>query len=274
MGSGARMTVVVTRSEAGDGPLTSMLEDRGARVLHWPTVRHDAPIDPSPLEYALTKLENYSWIVFGSPRTVAAVLRRQPVLPPALRVAAVGASTSASLEAAGWPVHLVPNAFTAEALVEAFGRAHCSEARVLFPAGDIARPTINQGLVGAGFRVDQVVAYSTVEVELDRQTCLTQVDQCQPGVVTFASPSAARSLHRTLGAEHFNRVLTAAPAIAIGPVTARALEEIGCPPAGIAHKHTLSGLVDAVETTVDRLQKTSRRLHNAVPNPSPPSSSP
>ncbi len=270
----AKMTVVVTRSEAGDGPLTSMLEDRGARVLRWPTVRHEPPIDSAPLERQLGRLEEFDWIVFSSPRTVEAVIRRQPVLPPALRVAAVGASTSASLEAAGWPVDLVPDAFTAEALVEAFRRMRCPEARVLFPASNIARSTIRKGLRVLGLEVDQVVAYRTVEAGLDRQACLMQVDQYHPDVVTFASPSAAEALHRAFGAEHFDRILAGAPAIAIGPVTAHTLEALGCPPAGIAQKHTLSGLVDAVETTVDRLKNTPRRPHNAVPNPSPPPSSP
>ena len=260
MKAGKRLTVVVTRCEAGEGPLTSMLEDRGFNVVHWPTIRFEAPVDPLPLEQALNGLKDYSWIVFSSPRSVEAVVSRRPDLPAGPQVAAIGASTAAALDQAGWPVHLTPEAFTADALVEAFGNHDCSAVPVLFPASDIARSTINRGLVALGFKVHQVVAYRTVEVKLDRQICLDDVDRHRPNFVTFASPSAAVALHRALGVEDFQRVLIGAPAVAVGPVTAQALEELGCPPAEVAPIQTLSGLVDAVEKAADRMENPPRRL--------------
>lgn len=260
MEAGKRLTVVVTRCEAGKGPLTSMLEDRGFHVLHWPTIRFEEPVDPLPLEQALIGLENFSWIVFSSPRSVDAVVRRRPDFPPGPQVAAIGTSTAAALDQAGWPVHLMPENFTADALVDAFGSHRSSEVPVFFPASDIARSTINRGLVALGFEVHQVVAYRTVEVELDRQICLDDVDRHRPSFVTFASPSAAVALHRALGVEDFQRVLAGTPAVAVGPVTARALDELGCPPVEVAPIQTLSGLVDAVEKVADRLENPSRRL--------------
>lgn len=251
---GDRLTVVVTRCEAGQGPLTSLLEDRGFRVLHWPTIRFESPVDPKPLEYALNALEDFSWIVFSSPRSVEAVVQRRPDFPSDLQVAAIGTSTAAALDQAGWPVHLMPKDFTADALVEAFGSHQCSPVPVLFPASDIARPTINRGLVALGFTVHQVIAYRTVDVELDPKTCLDDIDRHRPRIVTFASPSAAVALQRALGVEDFRHMLAKAPAVAIGHVTARALENLGSPPLEVATIQTLSGLADAAEKAANRLK--------------------
>jgi uroporphyrinogen-III synthase len=59
--------------------------------------------------------------------------------------------------------------------------------------------------------------------------------------VTFASPSAVIELESALGKEDFTRLLATAPAVAIGPTTARALKERGCA-AALAESATLRGL--------------------------------
>jgi len=59
--------------------------------------------------------------------------------------------------------------------------------------------------------------------------------------VTFASPSAVDELEHALGKEAFDRLLSAAAAVAIGPTTARALTDRGHTPA-LAESATLQGL--------------------------------
>lgn len=254
MGPGSCFSVIVTRSESGRGPLTTLLQARGARVVHWPTVRHESPEDPAPFHRALENIDAYDWIVFTSPRAVKAVIQQRFSPPKRIQVAAVGGATSEALAGVGWPTHLVPENGTGKSLVEAFERLHTSRGRVFFPASSIARPTVRQGLETLGFQVDQVVAYRTIEAGLDRQTCLTAVRENCPDIITFASPSAVEALHQVFGTSDFNRILAGTPAVAIGPVTAEALDNLGCPPVAIAQPHTLSGLADAVVETVDRLK--------------------
>jgi uroporphyrinogen-III synthase len=74
--------VVVTRSEAADGPLSSELRNLGLPVLLWPAVTVEMA-ETGPLEEALGRATSFDWIVFASRHAVAAVTRVRPSLAPA-----------------------------------------------------------------------------------------------------------------------------------------------------------------------------------------------
>jgi uroporphyrinogen-III synthase len=214
-------------------------------------VRFAPPPDPARLERAMAGLNDYDWIVFSSPRAVAAVTGGGVRPPEGVRVAAVGESTAQALASEGWPVHLVPREAGGEHLVAAFADAGLAPgARVLFPASAIARPIIPDGLRGLGARVDQVVAYETVHATLDAAECLADVSAGRADAVTFASPSAVEGLRKVLD-QRFVGLFRRMPAIAIGATTSEALARAGVPPAAVADPSTLDGLVDAVVTVLN-----------------------
>lgn len=113
--------------------------------------------------------------------------------------------------------------------------------KVLFPASSRALPTIAAGLTQLGAKVVQVEAYRTEPAALDVEDCKARIERGGIGAVTFASPSAVIELERSLGKEHFDRLLDGAKAVAIGPTTARALAERGRAPV-LAESATLRGL--------------------------------
>jgi len=162
-------TVVVTRDEGADGPLTSELEGRGAQVLHWPTVRISPPENTTRLDAALESLGGYDWIVFTSARAVTAVFERLPaprVLPSSLRIAAVGPGTSLALRDAGWCPEVEPEDHSSIALVRALASRGVAGGHVLFPASSLAGRALVEGLSEEGASVDDVVAYRTVRLPL------------------------------------------------------------------------------------------------------------
>jgi uroporphyrinogen-III synthase len=249
-GSPEGFGAVVTRPEKRDGPLSTLLEKRGATVFLWPTFSIESPEDLESINDFLGDLTGYNWIVFASPRAVEAVSAiTQP--PPAessggLRIAAVGGSTARALEENGWPVHFIPESYSGEALVKEFGeRDWARGAKILFPAGSIARETIPEGLRQLGAHLDQVTVYVNKPAELDQQLCLQQIENGEIDVVTFASPSAVESLQFSLKESGFHLLKRSSEAVAIGPTTARALEETGWPPAATADPSTLEGLAEA-----------------------------
>jgi len=256
--------VVVTRAEARDGPLSSELRKLGLRVLLWPAVSV-AVVDNGPLEEALQRIGTFDWIVFASRYAVAAVTGRMATAPAGVRVAAVGQATARILRQRGWPVDLVPDEPNAAALVSSFAAfvfaagsketaadpAHAlptlqgrdgKGARILYPASSRALPTITAGLTQLGAQVLQVEAYRTgPAASLDVEECRSWIAREAVGAVTFASPSAVEELQRALGKEDFDRLLSTAPPVAIGPTTARALAERGRTPV-LAESATLHGL--------------------------------
>jgi uroporphyrinogen III methyltransferase/synthase len=234
-----------------------------------------------PLDEALRGIAHFDWIVFASRHAVAAVIERMPVMPANLRVAAVGQATAQVLRQRGWRVDLLPDEANAAALVSAFettapgrpgeavagkasgadaGRAarsgrpsepHAIDggpsgvtvrgAKILFPASSRALPTIAAGLTQLGAQVLQVEAYRTEGAALDVDECRSWIAREAIGAVTFASPSAVIELEHALGKEDFDRLLSYAPAVAIGPTTARELAEHGRV-AVLAESATLHGL--------------------------------
>lgn len=248
--------VVVTRAEAPDGALSSELSNLGLSVLLWPAVAVEMA-DRGPLEDALSRAASFDWIVFASRHAVAAVTQVLPTPPPGVRVAAVGQATAQVLRQRGWPVDMLPSDANAAALVEAFAATASTGlkgSRILFPASSRALPTIATGLTQLGAEVMQVEAYRTESsTALDVEDCRTWISRGSIGAVTFASPSAVDELEHALGKSDFDRLLSSATAVAIGPTTARALTDRGHTPA-LAESATLRGLAH----TTHRLMQTQK----------------
>lgn len=219
--------VVVTRDEPADGPLSRELRALGLSVLGWSVLSIGPAGDAQALERALHRLNQFEWLVFASQHAVAEVVRRVPVPPAFVNIAAVGVRTAQALRAAGWPVTLVPTQQTAQGLVAALRPRLTSGARVLFPAGSRSLPTLNQGLTAAGAEVTQVEAYSTQPAPLDVPACQEWVRRRAIGAVTFTSPSAVAELDRALGIRTFNELLDSATAITLGVSTGRSLASRG-----------------------------------------------
>ena len=264
-------SVVVTRAEDADGPLSTELKNLGLPVLLWPAVT-TTPADSGPLLAQLERIREFDWIVFASRHAVAAVTEHLPQPPQGLSIAAVGQATANVLTQRGWKVDLIPDEANAGALVAAFEARLAQRAqprehalpppadptphsahrplRALFPASSRALPTISAGLTQLGMQVIQVEAYQTDAASLDVTECKSSIAREDIGAVTFASPSAVIELERSLGKEDFDRLLTTAVAVAIGPTTARALADRGRPPV-LAESATLQGLA---QTTYRLLQ--------------------
>lgn len=248
--------VAVTRHEEEGGAWVTALADLGARVHLWTTIAFAPPEDPAPLWEALDRLGVFDWICFTSPRAVEAVVGRTGGAPEGVRVAAVGPATRAALEAVGWPVHRVGEPPTAEGLVAAFREAGDARgARVLFPASALARPTLAEGLRALGAEVHQVTAYRTVHPPLDGERCLREVGDGHVRAVTFTSPSSVEGLRKALGEEGFRALARSLPAAALGPTTARALEEMGWARVAVARVPTPEALAWAVVEVMGRTGK-------------------
>lgn len=242
---------MVTRPRDHSGELRRLLEDEGAEVLEVPTIRIVPLEDFGEVDRALERLREYSWVVFTSRNGVEAFCARMEARGRGredlahVRLAAIGPGTAQALERRGYRVHLAPQEYRAEALVEELVRRGVRGVRILIPRAQAARPVLPEGLRGAGAEVEVVPVYRTVLEASGSAGRLEAVLARGVDAVTFTSGSTVRAFVELVGPEGVQKVRGALVAC-IGPVTAAAARECGLSVDVVARVYTVGGLVDAL----------------------------
>ena len=243
--------IVVTRAREQAGALVQALEALGAEVVIAPAIRIEPLADLEPLRVALAEVGRYHWIVFTSQNAVEVVFEKLPAWGhtsphfATMRVAAIGPATGDALATRGVPVHVLPEGYVAESLVQAIaseGDLHGT--RVLIPQAEIARDTLAEGLRKLGADVKVIPVYRTVAALGDGATLAQEILAGLIDAVTFTSSSTVQSFVQSVGPEAASS--DRYRAAVIGPITAATARGFGLPVAIEANEHTAAGLVDAL----------------------------
>ena len=242
----------MTRPKEQDSTFIRLLEERGATVIRLPLLCIGPPPDERALRSACERIESFDWLVFTSAAGVAAVARlRQEIGGTRPQLAAVGPATARAIEATyGRSVHLVPGRYCGEELAAALlARAQRSDSILVVQAAD-AQPALVERLRAAERNVEAVAAYSTVPVRPpELEECIGRAD-----VITFASPSAVRSLVAAFGEGKAAARLRGKPIACIGPVTLREARRAGLQVEIVPASATAPSLVEALSSYWTRRQ--------------------
>jgi uroporphyrinogen-III synthase len=250
-------TVLLPRSPERAAALAGTLRAAGARVLVSPAIERAPVDDTAPVDdaHALLAEGAFAWVVVTSVNAIdelaASAARRGATLADVARTArwaAVGPATRRALEATGITVDLEPEENSARGLVTAFTAAsgHPADApalRVLVPQGDLAAPTMADGLRDLGLTPHVVTVYRTVAHDLAREV----VEAWRAGevdAVVLTSGSVAREVARQLGPRDD------VAAVAIGDPTARAARAVGLRLDAVADRPTDEALAAALTTVL------------------------
>ena len=248
--------VLVTRPREQAVELVNRLTILGADAIEAPLIRIEPPEDLGPLRDAAATADAFDWIVFTSTNAVNAFMKAllegdgdvRALKGP--RLCAVGTGTAEKLAQYGLKVDLVPGEFRSEALVSAIKAAgRVDGARVLLPRANIGREVVADQLRQAGAVVTDVVAYRTILNDTPRPGDPDVYKLLLEGridVVTFTSPSAARSFVKIYGAEPAADLLRHTVVAVIGPATAEVTRHLGLPVTLQPSTYTIAGLVDAI----------------------------
>lgn len=205
--------IVVTRAIPQAAPLVAAIEERGGEVVSLPLLEIlDAEDGGEALRDGLAGLTDGDWLVVLSPNGARRVVENAEaalLTPGACSIAVIASGTGAVLEAAGWTVHLRPDAASSEGLLETFDTITIS-GRVVIAQAEVGRTVLADGLRGRGIDVTTVAAYRNVMPELDPETVELAL---AADTVVFASPSAVDRY-----TEHVGTAPT--KALCIGGVTA------------------------------------------------------
>ncbi|MDF9875881.1 uroporphyrinogen-III synthase [Cellulosimicrobium cellulans] len=263
----AGRTVLVPRAPERAAGLAATLRDAGALVLVSPAIERARVEDTAPVDGAVARLAHgdFAWVVVTSVNAidelVASAARQGVDLGDAARQArwaAVGPATRRALEAVGIQVDLEPADNSARGLVAAFstfdpadqgstsadqGSTSRGRGLVLLPQGDLAAPTMHDGLHDLGYVPHVVTVYRTVTHALAPDVVAAwragEVD-----AVVLTSGSVAREVARQLGPRDD------VAGVAIGDPTARAARAVGLRLDAVAVRPTDPALAAALTTVL------------------------
>ena len=238
--------VLVTGSPNISQKLNDRLSSFGADVIVQPAIRITDPPNWDPVDAAIDRLDQYDWLVFPSSNGVDYLLRRLLGRCGDVRrlggakLAVVGSGTAERLRTYHLQADLVPPQFNAESLAGALA-GEAQGRRFLIVRADRGRQTLADELTAAGAKVDQLVAYCSMDVEEPQPEVTDALSADGIDWITVTSPATARSLVRLYG-----QVLRNARLASISPLTSAELTELGHKPAAEASPHTVDGVVDAI----------------------------
>ena len=147
----------------------------------------------------------------------------------------------------GLQAGVIPPTFTAQSLAETL-RPEASGKRFLLVLAEAAPTILSDGLESAGGQVTVAAAYSNRIPASSLQaiaSLFSNPGNC-PDAVTFTSASTAANLVALLEASGLT-LPAAVVRASIGPITSRALRDLGLPPHIQASESTIPALVAALE---------------------------
>ncbi|MFC0680245.1 uroporphyrinogen-III synthase [Lysobacter korlensis] len=234
--------VLVPRGGKWGDNVASVLRGHGAVPVIAPMINFAGSDDPAALSAALERLQagRYEWLVVTSATTVDVLVSQGTKVPAATKVAAVGETTAAALNLAGYTVDFVPERDnSARGLVKEWPKTEI-RGRVLIPQSSIAEPTLVAGLSQLGFDTEFITAYRTVGVPV-AEHIRADVAAGRISAILVTSGSVAREI-----AKQFAPLPPQVVLACIGPRTAFDTRGAGLPVHVIAETRTAEGLVEAL----------------------------
>ncbi|WP_437583756.1 uroporphyrinogen-III synthase [Paramicrobacterium sp. CJ85] len=231
----------------GDG-VAAELRERGATPVIAPMINFAATAEPEILSAALEDLVagEFDWLTVTSATTVDVLYSQNIKIPQSTKIAAVGETTAAALQAVGYHVDLLPEKDnSAKGMVAQLTALESEPKKFLTLRSEIAKPVLTQGLIDAGHDVRSVVAYRTVGEPVTPKV-LEDVASGRTNAILVTSGSVAEQV-----VEQFSPLPSATLIAAIGPRTAKDAEKAGLTVHIVSPRQTVEALLDTVVRVVE-----------------------
>jgi uroporphyrinogen III methyltransferase / synthase len=243
--------VLVTRAKHQAGVFCNLLEEKGAQPFLLPVIQIETAIDKRTLDEAIANLSNYHWLLFTSENGVAIFFdylagnNLDIRILGEIKVGVIGPVTAKAVRNRGIIPDFIPVEYTGRGMISGLRKLNISGQRFLILRADIADDELSKGIQKYGGNVHIIPIYQTLPVKTGSThknvlDCVKNVD-----VITFTSASTVIGLMKMISDKiHLIRYCKIA---CIGPKTAQAAEKAGLHVDIIAKKHTILGLLTAIE---------------------------
>lgn len=244
----------ITRADEQADETLSVIAEVGAEPVLMPTLELMPPESWSSVDSACRRIGEFDWIVFTSSNGVRALLGRIWELGGDLRwlkdaqLAAIGASTAATLNDYQLRADVVPDNFRAEGLAAALA-SRVSGKKVLWVRADRARDVLRTELMAAGAVLEEVIVYRHQDIDAWPPEIRQRLVAGNLDWIGVSSPAIARNVWRLIPNEARQKLGQEIRIASISPVTSAACREIGLPVSAEATEFTWKGIVAAIQNS-------------------------
>jgi uroporphyrinogen-III synthase len=180
------------------------------------------------------------------------------------QIAVVGPATKSEAAAAGLPTDYVAKTHLGVALAEELGD-RLRDKSVFLPRSDRANPDLPAALRTLGAKLTEVIAYRTIPPDGTNHSRVNAVIDGQADAILFFSPSAVNNFAALAGRERLAATQNKTVIVAVGPITARALNDIGAHRITVAADTTAAAVVYAL---INHFASSDRNAAATLPSPS------
>lgn len=244
--------VLILRDARQSDVFVRKLRQNGLQPCAWPVIEIKSRGLTAELKAALADLAHYSWLIFTSPNGVKYFM--ELFLADGgdfralahLKFAVIGKATAQVLREWGFTADYVPQKQVSDALGAGLAELLNAADRVLLPRSAIADNRLYE-LLSAKCPVDDIKIYDTHYRTAEADKLRERL--AGVGYVPFTSASTADGFTQALGGAAAARTALAqagCQTVAIGPVTAKRLRELGIEPDLQAAEHSLDGVIEVI----------------------------
>jgi uroporphyrinogen III methyltransferase/synthase len=231
------------------------LEELGAELLEFHTIRIVPPADWKTLDSSIDKIDSYDWLIFTSANGVKFFFQRffeqgRDIREmKGVKICAVGSKTASAINKYGIKVDMIPEKFNAEGLIKSFmevyGEVGFAGVRFLLPRAEVAREIFPDKVRELGGEIDIPVTYRGDKPDFLGKRIKRFFKEGKISIATFTSAATFNNFFDILGkeAEALLRDVTIA---VIGPVTAKAVEKRGLKVSIMPEEATINAMVNEI----------------------------
>ncbi|MFX3615921.1 MAG: uroporphyrinogen-III synthase [Sporolactobacillus sp.] len=252
--------ILVTRAADQAAQMAAKIRHYGGEPIAIPVICYRPSTQTELQRFSwLQSVRAADWIILTSQNALDYFMRMTiGVNLSHLKWASVGKKTAERLASYGYSCDFLPDQFTVEKIVQAFGNGEVAARHVVIPVGSLSPIDRFDRLKESGIQVTTCIIYETIACEKSRISLGKALAAQSLDALTFTSPSTVRFFTELLGEKIWPEEMGHCVLAAIGPSTAQALQKIGFPPEVIPVHYTARALIDALADYYSNKRKFER----------------
>lgn len=245
------LNVLVTRPEHQSAFLAEGIRAMGGNPILLPVLEITDIADLKPLNHIINCLDTFDWAIFVSPNAVnkaMPLITRQRVLPPHLKIAAVGKGSADTLKQYGVSEVLIPEGHSdSEALLKCEELQQMTGQHVVIFRGNGGRQLLGDTLTQRGARLEYAECYLRKKPDIDTAPLLAAWSQGKIHAVIITSSEGLHNLFDIIG-KLGQQLLKLTPVFTVHERIAQTAKELGLEKIIKASSAGDEGLLESLQT--------------------------